>query len=174
MGRSMLDFFLDIKVQEALYFSHSPSTLVAPAWKSTMFVPSLKLASTSEGTHLLWSHWSWQACAAYPGVTPWVARDNQMSGPHGYERIRKRVLGGLPSPGHSTNTRLKHTLSLPVKRPISLSWSFHLRDRLQVDNIARGYRTPPREQRRGKTSLHSYLTSLQIDSISQKGVSTFI
>lgn len=53
MGRSMLDFSPDIKVQEALYFFHSPSTLEAPAWKSTMFVPSLKLASTSEGTHLL-------------------------------------------------------------------------------------------------------------------------
>lgn len=127
-------------------------------WGHTPPVSSLKLAGV----------------CAYPGFTPWVARDNHMSGPHGYERIRKTVLGGPPSPGHSTNTRLKHTLSLPVKRPISLSWSFHLRGRLQVDNIARGYRSPPREQRPVNTSLHSYLTSLQIDSISQKGVYMFI
>ena len=64
-----------------------------------------------------------------------VTRGAYISGPHVYEGILKTV-GGLPPPGHSTNTRLKHTPSLPVKRPIYLSCSFSLRGRFQVDLIA--------------------------------------
>lgn len=47
-------------------------------------------------------------------------------------------LGQIPPLGYCADTRLKHTPSLSVNRPISLSWSFNLRDELQVQNITSG------------------------------------
>lgn len=141
-GKKYVGFLSDIKVQEALYFFHSPSyfgsTCLEKHHVCTLLsnLPAPVRAHTSCDLIEAGSH-----VQPYPGVTPEWPGIIRCLDPHGYERIRKRVLGGLPSPGHSTNTRLKHTLSLPVKGSFPCPGSFHLRGRLQVDNIARGYRT---------------------------------
>lgn len=90
MGRSMLDFSLDIKVQEALYFFHSPSTLEAPAWKSTMFVPSLKAGSHVQPTQ--------ESPLEWPGIIrcldPMGMRESEREFSVGYH-----PQGTAPTPG---------------------------------------------------------------------------
>lgn len=44
-----------------------------------------------------------------------VSKGTLISGPHGIETIREIILGKLPFPGHSTESRLKHP-QLPVKK----------------------------------------------------------
>lgn len=50
------------------------------------------------------------------------------------------VLGKLQHPKYRKESRLKYTSSLPMKKPIDLSWSLSLRGRLQVYHKPRGYR----------------------------------
>ena len=44
---------------------------------------------------------------------------------HGTVTIRKTVLSRPPTPGHCTDSRLKHNLSLPVKKAYLLSLELH-------------------------------------------------
>lgn len=78
-----------------------------------------------------------------------------------------KVLGRPTPPGHCTNSRLKHTSSLLVKRPIYLSWSFSLRDthieamEVLPENISK--ETP---------SMSTTVASLQLNDTSQKEAAT--
>lgn len=81
-----------------------------------------------------------------------VARGCLHAWPHGTVTIRKTVLGWVPHPGNCSDVRLKHTPSLPVKKAYCfLSWSFNLREWLQVCHTSRGNRAALREHRQGDT-----------------------
>ena len=70
-----------------------------------------------------------------------VARQAYASGPYRSETLRETVFGRLQPPKHFKESRLKHTPSLPMEKPIYLSW----RDRLQVYHRSPGYRSTLRE-----------------------------
>lgn len=98
-----------------------------------------------------------------------VARGCLHAWPHGTVTIRKTVLGWLPYPGNCSEGRLKHTPSLPVKKAYCfLSWSFNLREWLQVCHTSRGNRAALREHRQGTQSLPPPLALLQLTRTSQK------
>lgn len=76
--------------------------------------------------------------------------------------IGKTILGRLSPPEHSADSRPKHILSLPVTRPIYLSWSSSLRDPSQVCHIARSYRQALRKHRQGDNPLSLSLALKQL------------
>lgn len=98
-----------------------------------------------------------------------MARDNQMSGPHGYEKNQKRVLSGLPFP------RAQHQHQAETHPQSSCEKAYFHCPRLpsegagQVDNIARGYRTPPREEAREYIFAFLLQPHYRL-TVSQKGV----
>ena len=100
-----------------------------------------------------------------------VTRGACVSGPHGTETIGESVLGRLPPPKHCTESRLKHTLSLPVKKTYLLVQIFSLRDGLQACHISKGYRNALREHRLRDTI---FLLSLGLVAVHQKGAYTLI
>ena len=97
--------------------------------------------------------------------TQWVALDSPalmakgawVCGLHKAVTIRKTVLGRPPLSGYYyTDSRLKHTASLPEKRHIYWSWSFRVRDRIQVCHPSRGLEGILMESEQGDTVfMHS-------------------
>ena len=80
------------------------------------------------------------------GLLAPVTRKACVSGLHGIVTTQKTTVGRLPQLGHWTESRLKYTTSLPVKKKsMYLYCSFNLSDKLQVCHILRGYRGARRE-----------------------------
>lgn len=74
-----------------------------------------------------------------------MANRDCISGPTGQEQLEERVLGRLPFPRHCTDSRLKHILSLSVKRAYLLVLELHSEDRLQVYYTSRGHESALRK-----------------------------
>lgn len=99
------------------------------------------------------------------------ARGTCVPGSHGTVTIRGTILGRLPPPGHCTDSKLKHDPSLPLKDAYLLSWSFSLKDRLQVCHTSRLRRCSQGADTRGAICVLSCCLS-QPTSTSRKGSST--
>lgn len=75
--------------------------------------------------------WRSGFCNCHPGGVPWLAGSEGQGAfiPKSHKTItmRKTVLSRLPLPGHSTESRLKHTSSLSEREVFYLSRSFGFR-----------------------------------------------
>lgn len=93
----------------------------------------------------------------------------------GTQTIRNRVLAKLPNPVHCADSRLKHTPTTCLyERPFYSSWSFNLRDRLQVYHTPSGYREAPKKCRQGDTIFEPLLASPHFLGTTEKGAHTLV
>lgn len=106
-------------------------------------VAPLKLAGAPQPCTLPQLHWSFWSHTLHLGDAPWSSGSGGPGGLHSHPRN-----GRLPYPGHYTDWNI-----LPVflwRRPIYLSYSFSLGDRL-VCHTSKVYRDALRECRAGDT-----------------------
>ena len=103
-----------------------------------------------------------------------VTSEASSPGSHGTLTIGKTVLGRPPRPGHSTDSRLKHSPVLLRKRPVCWSWGFSVRGRLLVCYTFRGLVRCSLGTETGGHHLCIPLWLIQLSSITQNGACTVV